>query len=88
MEVELGRQLYVLGSNGEVFMYHALLPRWPSLGVDSESRPHVVICLHNRLVIVLRCEPVPIPNLQHEGHRNIRKQDLIRPRIGHDRWLR
>ena len=55
VEVELGRQLYVLGSNGEVFVYHAPLSRWLSPMVDNEPRPHVVTCSHSKLVVVCHC---------------------------------
>ena len=51
MEVELGRRLYGLGSNGEAILYHVLPLRWPSPMADSEFQPHAVICLSNRLVV-------------------------------------
>ena len=57
----------MLGSNGEVFAYHALLPRLLSLEVGNESRPHVVTCLRSKLAVVCHRQLISTQDLQHEG---------------------
>ena len=52
MEVKLEQQLCALGSNEGVFTWHALLPKLPSLVVNSTPQPRVMIFSHNKLAVV------------------------------------
>ena len=76
MEAESGQQLYVLGSDGEVFVYHAPPLGWLSLVVDNEPRPHAVTCSHSKLVIVFHYQLVSTPNSQHERPQQCRQIEL------------
>ena len=76
VEAKSGQQLYVLGSKGEAFMYHAPPLGWLSLVVDNEPRPYTVICSHSKLVVVCHCQLVSTPNSQHEGPQQCRQIEL------------
>ena len=64
------------GSSGGVCVQRVLPSEWPSPGVDNGSRPHVVICLCNRLAFVCRYLLVSKLSSQYEGPQQYKQIEL------------